>query len=68
MISKRMVTLAARGMYTNHSTLDKQERELYVLPSVRSECVGAPSTNRRQKNTCPGSFQKERFFLTLRAG
>ena len=36
--------------YTNHgnSTLDKQERELYVRPSVRSECVGAPSTNRRQ--------------------
>ena len=32
MISKRMVTLAARGMYTNHSTLDNQERELYVLP------------------------------------
>ena len=60
-ISKRMVTLASRSMYTNHcnSTLDKQERELYVRPSVRSECVGAPSTNRRQKCLYPGSLQKK---------
>src|SRR4029077_15038002 len=62
-ISKRMVTLASHSMYTNHcnSTLDKQERELYVRPSVRSECVGAPSTNRRKKTPAQDRSKRNDF-------
>ena len=64
----RQASKVLHERYTNHgnSTLDKQERELYVRPSVRSECVGAPSNESPAIMPLPTSLQ-EKFIRTLRA-
>ena len=68
MISKRMVTLAARSMYTNHSTLDKQERELYVLPSEIRVCRRPEHESPAKKHLPKDRSKRNDFFSHCEQG
>jgi hypothetical protein len=55
--------IASRSMYTNHWQLNARQAGTRIVRSSVSEIrvCRRPEHESPAKNTCPGSFQKERF-------
>jgi hypothetical protein len=65
-MSRRMVTLASRSMYTNHWQLNARQAGIRIVrsPVRQNRVCRHPEHESPEKNTCPRST----IFLTLRTG